>query len=138
MVDGPVEAIDLDLTETNREIVRSSVEDVLIKRQFGKLENYLDNTGFIQHDPHIGDGVSVYRRALEARSGAGFAINYEHNHRVLAEGSFALAVSEGKRDGVHTSFYNLFRVQSGKLAEHWITIEAIPPRTEWKNDNGKF
>ena len=138
MVDGPVEAIDLDLTETNRETVRTFVDDVLIKRQFGRLENYLDKAGFLQHDPHIADGVSDYRRALEARSGAGFAVNYERNHRVLAEGSFVLAVSEGKRDGVHTSFYDLFRVQSGKLVEHWNTIEAIPPREEWKNDNGKF
>jgi len=24
------------------------------------------------------------------------------------------------------------------LVEHWDTIEAIPARSEWKNDNGKF
>jgi hypothetical protein len=22
--------------------------------------------------------------------------------------------------------------------EHWDTIETIPPRDQWKNDNGKF
>jgi predicted SnoaL-like aldol condensation-catalyzing enzyme len=57
---------------------------------------------------------------------------------VLAEGSFVLSVSEGARGGVHSSFYDLFRVEAGKLVEHWDTIEAIPPRSEWKNDNGKF
>ena len=25
-----------------------------------------------------------------------------------------------------------------KIAEHWDTSDAILPRSEWKNDNGKF
>ena len=24
------------------------------------------------------------------------------------------------------------------IAEHWDTLEAIPPRDQWKNNNGKF
>jgi hypothetical protein len=32
----------------------------------------------------------------------------------------------------------LFRVEGGEVVEHWDAIEAIPPRSEWKNDNGKF
>ncbi|TIX10233.1 MAG: ester cyclase, partial [Mesorhizobium sp.] len=36
------------------------------------------------------------------------------------------------------SYYDLFRVENGKIAEHWDTIEAIPPNAEWKNGNGKF
>jgi hypothetical protein len=24
------------------------------------------------------------------------------------------------------------------FAEHWDTLEAIPPRDQWKNSNGKF
>jgi hypothetical protein len=34
-------------------------------------------------------------------------------------------------------------VEGGKVVEHWDAIEAdaieaIPPKSEWKNDNGKF
>ena len=47
-------------------------------------------------------------------------------------------MSEGYKDGVHSSFYDLFRVADGRIVEHWDTIEAIVPRSEWKNDNGKF
>ena len=35
-------------------------------------------------------------------------------------------------------FYDLFRIENGKIVEHWDTIEEIPPRSEWKNQNGKF
>ncbi len=138
MVDGPAQASDQALTETNRERVRSFVDEVLIKRKLEKMGNYLAEAGFTQHDPMFGDGLSAYRQALEARCGEGFAITYHRTHRVLAEGSFVLVVSEGSRDGVHTSFYDLFRIDGGRLAERWNTVEAIPPRSEWKNDNGKF
>lgn len=65
-------------------------------------------------------------------------LKYAKNHRVLAEGSFVLSVSEGFRCGDHCSFYDLFRVADNQLVEHWNTIEAIAARSEWKSDNGKF
>jgi hypothetical protein len=47
-------------------------------------------------------------------------------------------VSEGAFGGKQTSFCDLFRVENGKIAEHWDTIETIPPREQWKNDNRRF
>lgn len=49
-----------------------------------------------------------------------------------------LTVSEGEFAGKAAAFYDLFRLDAGKLVEHWDVIEAIPARTEWKNANGKF
>ena len=65
-------------------------------------------------------------------------MKYERIHKVLGEGNFVLVVSEGSLGGEATSFYDLFRVGDGKIAEHWDTIEAIPRRSTWKNENGKF
>ncbi len=138
MVDGAVEATDRDLTETNRGIARAFVEDVLVHRRLEMLESYVNGGCLIQHDPELADGTAALRAALETRSDAGFAIRYGRIHRVLAEGDFVLTVSEGFLNGIHTSFYDLFRIADGKLVEHWNTVEAIPPRSAWKNDNGKF
>jgi predicted SnoaL-like aldol condensation-catalyzing enzyme len=65
-------------------------------------------------------------------------IDYQRAHRVLAEGNFVLCVSEGSVAGVHSALYDLFRVADGKLVEHWDTTEKIAPKSECKNDNGKF
>jgi predicted SnoaL-like aldol condensation-catalyzing enzyme len=65
-------------------------------------------------------------------------MKYDRVHKVLGEGSFVLTVSEGHLGGKHVSLYDLFRVENGKIVEHWDTIEPIPPRGEWKNSNGKF
>lgn len=139
MVDGPAEAIDLDKTESNREIVQYFVDEVLINRQFDKLEHFIDEECYTEHNPRIGDGLPALGSALSAlESNNGISIHYERNHRLLAEGNFVLSVSEGFLNGIHTSFYDLFRVAHGKLVEHWDTTEAIAPRAQWKNDNGKF
>jgi predicted SnoaL-like aldol condensation-catalyzing enzyme len=137
MLDGATEIIDLEKTETNRALIRVFVDEVLVCRRLDRLEDYLDEA-FIQHNPQIADGVSALREALETSANRNLKIQYDQIHRVLAEGNFVLCVSEGKRDGVHTSFYDLFRVADGGIKEHWDTIEAIPPRSEWKNENGKF
>ncbi len=139
MVDGPTEATDLDRTKFNREIVRSFVDDVLINCQLDKLDHYVDDECYSEHNPRIGDGLSALRSALsDPASNEGITIKYDRMHRILAEGNFVLTVSEGSINGVHSSFIDLFRVAHGKIGEHWDTTEAVPPRSEWKNDNGKF
>lgn len=138
MNDGPVEATDLDRTEASRELARSFVTDVLIDGHLERLGRYLDEETYIEHNPEMSDDLSELRAALTRDSDGNRAIDYQRSHRVLAEGDFVLTVSEGYRSGVHSSFYDLFRVAGGKIVEHWDTLDEVPPRAEWKNDNGKF
>ena len=103
-----------------------------------KLAGYFDGDNYIQHNPQIPDKLSGLGAALQAMAKQGVTMKYDRIHKVLGEGNFVLAVSEGALGGRHTSFYDLFRVQNGKIAEHWDTIESIPPKEQWKNQNGKF
>lgn len=139
MVDGPTQVSDLEKTETNRELVRSFVDEVLIDNQLEKLPHYVDEC-YTEHNPGLSDGSPVLRLALSELTPDGNSrrIRYNKLHRVLAEGNFVLSVSEGFVNDIHTSFYDLFRIAEGSIVEHWDTTEAIPPRSEWKNDNGKF
>ncbi len=138
MVDGPTEAVDLELTESNRAFVRSFVDTVLIDGQLDQLTDFVDESTFTEHNPALGDDVSLLRSALEVADESSTRIDYRRVHRVLAEGSFVLCVSEGNYRGDRTALYDLFRLAKGKLVEHWDTTEKIAPRSEWKNDNGKF
>ena len=139
MVDGPTEVTDLEWTDSNREFVQSFIDEVLINGQFERLARYVDGESYTEHNPRMGDGLSALHSALcWSTPNEGITIRYDRVHRLLAEGNFVLSVSEGSLDGVHSSFHDLFRVANGKLVEHWDTTEAIPPRSEWKNDNGKF
>lgn len=64
--------------------------------------------------------------------------NNTHIHKVIGQGNFVLTVSEGLIDGEPTAFYDLFRVENGKIAEHWDVIEAILPLEKRKNANSRF
>ncbi len=138
MTDGPGVATDLDRTEANKERVRGFVDDILVNGRMDRLAGYFDGDRYLQHNPQIADGLSGLSAALQALASQGVAIRYERIHRVLGEGDFVLVASEGQFGGKPTAFYDLFRVENGKIAEHWDTIETIPPRTEWRNANGKF
>lgn len=138
MIDGPTQAIDLDKTEPNKALVRQFVDDILVSGRMEKLAGYFNGDNYTQHNPQIGDGLSGLGDALQAMAAQGITMKYDQIHQVLGEGNFVLVVSEGMFGGQHTSFYDLFRVENGKIAEHWDTIETIPPQDEWKNNNGKF
>jgi predicted SnoaL-like aldol condensation-catalyzing enzyme len=136
--DGATELTDLDKTQANKTLVRGFVDDILVNGQLDKLAGYFDGNHYIQHNPQIGDGLSGLGQALEALAKAGITMRYHRVHQVLGEGNFVLVVSEGSFADKPTSFYDLFRVQNGKIAEHWDTLETIPAKAEWKNNNGKF
>ena len=138
MLDGAAQVTDLDRTVDNKAIVRSFVVDILVNGRMEKLTGYFDGDHYIQHNPQIADGLSGLGAALKAMAAQGVTMKYDQIHKVLGEGNFVLTVSEGTFAGKHSAFYDLFRVQNGKIAEHWDTIETIPQQTEWKNTNGKF
>lgn len=133
LIDGDTELKDLDKTEENKALVRKFVVDILQNGQAEDLPGFFDGENYIQHNPFIGDGVSNLVNAFQS-----FDISYETIHMVLGQGNFVLVAVEGKLNGTPTAFYDLFRVENGKIAEHWDIIEAIPPATEWQNTNGKF
>ncbi|SNZ19092.1 nuclear transport factor 2 family protein [Cohaesibacter gelatinilyticus] len=137
MIDGQIDIVDRHKTEVNRELVRQFAQQILVERQLDCLDDYLAKD-LIQHDPEIADGSEALRRALEAEQKGEPRLSYHKVHRVLAEGNFVLCMIEGNRDGLHSGLYHLFRVAEGKIVEQWTTVSPIAPRSEWKNDNGKF
>jgi len=137
-IDGPSKVVDLDKTEANKKLVKGFVNDVLLGANPGKITAYISPDKYLQHNPAVGDGLDALGKALAAMAKAGAPMVYAKNHMILGQGNFVLAVSEGQFLGKHSAFYDLFRVESGKIVEHWDTIETIPPKSEWKNRNGKF
>ena len=138
MIDGTTEVKDLDKTEANKKLVAQFVSDVLQGNAPEKLTSYFDGDKYIQHNPAIADGLSGLEAALEAMAKQGIAMTYDRVHKVLGEGNFVLAISEGSFAGKAVTFYDLFRVEAGKIAEHWDVVEPVLPADQHQNKNGKF
>lgn len=138
MIDGAAEIKDLDKTEANKILVRNFVDDILVNGRMEKLAGYFDGDNYIQHNPNIPDQLSGLGATLEALGKQGIFLKYDKIHKVLGEGNFVLVVSEGYFGKDYNAFYDLSRVENGKIAEHWDVIEPIPAKENWKNNNGKF
>ncbi len=137
-IDGSTEITDLDKTEENRELAKNFLYDVLMGKNADKTADYFDNGAYIQHNTGIADGLDGLGTALAALAEQGIQMIYNETHMILAEGNFVLAVSEGSFGGAPTSYYDLWRVENGKIAEHWDVMETIAAEDTWANDNGKF
>lgn len=139
MVDGGIKVMDYEKTESNRIVIQSFIQDALIQGHLEKPSDYINQEHYAEHNPHFGDDLVKLSDALSKSSIDGsISITYEKCHRLLAEGNFVLSVCEGYANDIPSSFFDLYRLKDGQIVEHWDTTEAIPPRSEWKNNNGKF
>jgi len=136
--DGPVEITDIEKTQENKVLVKNFISDVLFGKNPDNISQYISTETYNQHNPMVKDGLKGLGEALESLAKSGMPMVYEKSHKILGEGNFVLATSEGKFLNKHVSFYDLFRVENGKIVEHWDTIEEIPEKTKWQNNNGKF
>ena len=137
-IDGCKELKDLDKTEANRDLVKNFLADVMQGQHPEKTPEYFDGDTYIQHNTGIADGLSGLGSALAALAEQGIQMIYTTVHQVLAQGNYVLAVSEGTFGGASTSYYDLWRVENGKIAEHWDVMETIAAKETWQNQNGKF
>ena len=137
-IDGTMELCNLDKTEENRTLVENFLYDVMMGNNADKTADYFMDGAYIQHNTGIGDGLDGLGNALAALAEQGISMIYDETHMILAQGNFVLAVSEGTFGGVPTSYYDLWRVENGKIAEHWDVMETIADESTWQNQNGKF
>ena len=136
--DGETEVADWDKTAANKETVRALIEKVFMNGEMDKIATYINPTTYIQHNPNVPDGLEGLGSAMKMMAEQGMTMEYDKIHQVLGEGNFVLTMSEGKLGGQPTAYYDLFRLENGQIVEHWDVIAPIPPKSEWKNENGKF
>ncbi len=136
MTDGPTEIIDHSKTEANKELVEEFIEEVLQGGASDKITDYISTETYLQHNPLVADGLDGLGAALAVMASAGQAMRYDETHLVVAEGNFVFAASEGALGTTPTAFFDLFRIENGKIVEHWDTISAIP--ADMPHNNGKF
>ena len=136
-VDGPTAVLDREKTEANRTLVRTYRETVMVSLRFDRIEEFIEGAHYAQHASKIGDGVDRLRDRIASVAKEGGQL-YLTPRRFVAEGNFVLVLSEGDLPSGLTALYDLFRVENGKIVEHWDVLTPIPPPDQRKNTNGPF
>ena len=131
--DGPTESNLSEDTEKNKAIVREYYETVHISGDHSAIPHYFSGDYCVRHEPGVRDGVAAFIRDLEVLT----------QHRtideitvLLGQGDVVFIAAKGTHEHNPCLYIDLYRVEGGKLAEHWGFPEEIPPQAQWKNSNG--
>ncbi|MFI3321028.1 MAG: nuclear transport factor 2 family protein [Rikenellaceae bacterium] len=141
MTSGRTEIIDFDKSNENKALIEKFANEILVAGKFENIVDYFEGNTYIQHNPNIGDGLAAFSDAVKTMTENGVVMKFDKIHKILGEGNFVLLISEGlfgKNGGKPTSFYDLFRIDGGKIAEHWDVVETILEQSKRKNSNDKF
>jgi predicted SnoaL-like aldol condensation-catalyzing enzyme len=129
----PALAADL---EANKKIVVDFYEKGLNQKDFDAAAKYF-GPRYIQHNPSAPDGIEGFKR-LVAFLKEKFPNSHSEIKRVIAEGDFVVlhvhSVREPGQRG--RAIVDMFRLENGKIVEHWDVIQDIPEKPA--NDNTMF
>lgn len=124
-------------SDQNKRIVRDFYEGVFLRHQVEEFSNRYIGEKYIQHNPWVADGkepfVEFFTQYFKDNPQAKNVIK-----RVIAEGDLVmLHVHSTKNDRDRGSaVIDIFRVENGKIVEHWDVQQDIPERS--RNNNGIF
>lgn len=124
-INGQTEILDLDKTETNKEIVRNFLCDVMVLGQKDKLESFMNKDTLLMHS------------ASDIASLAENIGTYNQVFKIIGQGNFVVAYSRTIQDSNEFARFDLFRLSNGIIEELWVNQEVVPPKHEWAN-GGKF
>ena len=135
-LDGLTAVVDRTQTEVNRTLVRNFKQVVTVELYFDRVDEFIDGDHYIQHASKVGDGTARMKaRVSQVEKPGDTPVLIPR--RYIADGNFVLCLVEARTEPP-TANYDLFRVENGRIAEHWDVLSVIPPQNRWKNTNGPF
>lgn len=138
-INGATELKDLDKTEENKALVRNLLKNALMREgDPSTLDQYISSEKYIQHNPEVPDGLAAFQALATAPNRP---LNYEDVVLMVGEGNFVATLSratwkDSEKDAEYAQI-DLFRVEDGKVVEHWDNVEKVLPKEKWVN-GGKF
>ena len=133
-IDGPAEITNLDRTEVNKQIVRDFIRDVLIGAAPENIDSYISSKQYIQHNAEIPDGLEHFKPLALAEDKP---LIYEEIVLLVGEGNFVATLCKANWEYQPYAQVDIFRIEDGKIVEHWDNAEPVPPQEELVN-SGKF
>lgn len=119
--------------QANKELVMKFEDLTFAKRDVSSAVLLLSDN-FKQHNPTIPEGKEGFVNGV-----GGYLLKNNPNLKVenkkfVAEGDIVVVYSFGKFDSTNpkelgVAITDIFRIENGKIAEHWDVIQAVPAKS---------
>ena len=124
------------LGESNKKIVLAFYDAALVKKDADAAVSYLGDR-YVQHNPLAPDGPEGLRGLIKFLKER-FPMRTSDIKRVLADGDLVILHVHAKANPEDrgNAIVDIFRLENGKIVEHWDVIQAVPEKAA--NNNTMF
>jgi predicted SnoaL-like aldol condensation-catalyzing enzyme len=122
--------------EANKKAVQEFYDFLINKKDFASARKYMGDR-YKQHNPLVADGPEGLKAFIEFLK-SNFPEARSEIKRVLADGDYVILHVHSIRppNMRGRAIIEIFRLENGKIDEHWDVIQEIPE--ESANPNGMF
>jgi predicted SnoaL-like aldol condensation-catalyzing enzyme len=121
--------------EANKKKVVEFYDLLINKKDFESAEKYMADH-YIQHNPRAADGHDGLRAHIENLK-ANFPGVRSEIKKIIAEGDYVvLHVHSRRTPERQLAIIEIFRLEDGRIAEHWDVVQEIPETS--LHPNGMF
>ena len=133
---APLRAAEPATLEKNKEVATAFYEAAINKKDYDAAVKYL-GPEYKQHNPTAADGKEGLRSFIDFLKSR-FPTQRGEIKRVIAEGDLVMLHVHSTRgdDTPGRAIVDIFRIENGKVVEHWDVIQDIPAKPA--NENGMF
>jgi predicted SnoaL-like aldol condensation-catalyzing enzyme len=112
--------------QANKAAVLEFYDKALNQKDFAAAAKYL-GPRYIQHNPNAADGIEGFKKFIEFRREK-FPDAKSEVKRALVDGDFViLHVHSIRAPGERgVAIVDIFRLENGKVVEHWDVVQPIP------------
>ena len=122
--------------EANKKIVQEFYNLLINKKDFKSASKYIGNR-YIQHNPLVAEGPEGLKALVDFLK-SDYPDARSEIKRIFAEGDYVIIHVHSVRipNTRGRAIFDLFRLENGKIVEHWDAIQDIPESSA--NANGMF
>lgn len=121
--------------ENNKKIVVEFYEHLINRKDFESARKYMGNY-YRQHNPRVADGPDGIKAHVENLK-TNFPGVHSEIKKVIAEGDYVVLHVHSRRTATRQlAIVEIFRLEDGRIVEHWDVIQEIPESSA--NSNGMF
>jgi predicted SnoaL-like aldol condensation-catalyzing enzyme len=122
--------------EANKKTVAAFEDAALNQKNFDAASKYL-GARYTQHNPNAADGPAGLKSYITFLKDK-FPNNRSEIKHIFADGDYVIVHDHAVREPGTRGFaiVNIYKLENGKVVEHWDVIQAIPEKAE--NNNGMF
>lgn len=121
--------------ETNQQIAITAYQRIFGDLDVSAVDEFMSE-GFIQHNPTLPDGLEGVKAVVQMLSSQGMPKQKVVFKHVVAQGDVVILHSRNEMGGKEWRFIDIYRIENGKLAEHWDAMMEMPDVPA--NDNPMF